>query len=320
MNQPVRSRPGRDRRWRPVDGVLLVDKGAGMTSSAAVQRVRRLFRAQKAGHTGTLDPLATGLLPICLGEATKFSHVLLDADKSYVATIRLGVTTRTGDLEGEVTARQEVRAGREDVEHALKGFMGEILQTPPMYSALKRDGQPLYKLARAGADIPRAARRIVIHKLDLLGMEGEELVLFVSCSKGTYVRVLAEDLGRALGCGACLAGLRREGVGNFSLASGAVTLERLEDMAPAERDALLLSADVLVSGLPRLELDSRTALRLSQGQSVAHHAAHASGLARIYGPGGLFLGVGEVKEAGRIVPRRLVSEARVAVADRASID
>jgi tRNA pseudouridine55 synthase len=188
-----------------------------------------------------------------------------------------------------------------------------------MYSALKRDGQPLYKLARAGADIPRAARRIVIHKVDLLGMEDEELVLFVSCSKGTYVRVLAEDLGRALGCGACLAGLRREGVGSFRLESGAVTLERLEIMTPAERDALLLAEDVLVSGLPRLELDTDAALRVSQGQSVAHSAAASSGLARIYGPGGVFLGIAEVKEAGRIVPRRLISTSLAAANHGASI-
>jgi len=319
MNQPVRSRADRDGGWRAVNGVLLLDKSVGITSSAAVQRVRRLFRAQKAGHTGTLDPLATGLLPICFGEATKFSHILLDADKAYVATIRLGITTRTGDLEGEVTGRQEVRVGREDVEHALKSFTGEIQQTPPMFSALKRDGQPLYKLARAGTDVPRAPRRIVVRKLELRAFTGDELVLFVTCSKGTYVRVLAEDLGRALGCGACLAGLRREGVGSFRLASGAATLERLEGMTPAERDALLLPADVLVSGLPRLELDSRTALRLSQGQSVAHTAADTSGLARIYGPDGVFLGVVEVTGAGQIVPRRLISMVPATVVHRASI-
>jgi len=319
MNQPVHSREGRDGGRRAVNGVLLLDKGTGMTSSAAVQRVRRLYRAQKAGHTGTLDPLATGLLPICFGEATKFSHVLLDADKSYVATIRLGITTRTGDLEGEVTGRQEVRAGRKDVEHALKGFVGEIQQTPPMYSALKRGGQPLYKLARAGTEVPRAPRRVAIRTLELRAFEGAELVLFVTCSKGTYIRVLAEDLGRMLECGACLAGLRREGVGSFRLESGAVTLERLEMMTPAERDALLLAEDLLVSGLPRLELDTHMALRVSQGQSIAHSDAASSGLARIYGPGGVFLGIAEVKEAGRIVPRRLISKALAAATQRASI-
>ena len=319
MSSPAPSRTGRDEGWRAVNGVLLLHKGAGMTSSAAVQRVRRLFRARKAGHTGTLDPQATGLLPVCLGEATKFSHLLLDADKSYVATIRLGITTRTGDLEGEVTGRHEVRAERSEVEHALKGFMGEIEQTPPMYSALKRDGQPLYKLARAGIDVPRAPRRIVVRRLELRAFEGHTLELFVTCSKGTYVRVLAEDLGRVLGCGACLAGLRREGVGNFTLESGAVSLERLEVMTPAERDALLLAEDALVSSLPRLELDTLEAMRVSQGQSVAHSAAPASGLTRIYGPGGVFLGVAEVREEGRIVPRRLVSTAPHAAGPRASI-
>lgn len=319
MTQPVHNRAGRDGGRRAVSGVLLFDKGAGITSSAAVQRVRRLFRAQKAGHTGTLDPLATGLLPICFGEATKFSQLLLDADKSYVATIRLGMTTRTGDLEGEITGRQEVRAGREDVERALKSFMGEIQQTPPMYSALKRAGQPLYKLARAGADVPRTPRTIVVRMLELRAFKVDEIVLFVTCSKGTYVRVLAEDLGRVLGCGACLAGLRRDSVGTFSVGAGAVTLERLEGLAPAERDALLLPEDALVSSLPRLELDTDTALRVSRGQSVAHSPADASGLTRIYGPGGNFLGIAEVREAGRIVPRRLVSTPPAAVAHRASI-
>jgi tRNA pseudouridine55 synthase len=307
MKQAARIDAGRERSWRSVDGVLLLDKRPGITSSAAVQRVRRLFRARKAGHTGTLDPMATGLLPVCLGEATKFSHVLLDADKSYLATIRLGVTTNTGDVEGEVTGRHVVRTGIEDVERALSGFIGEIQQTPPMYSALKRGGQPLYKLARAGTDVPRAPRKVVVHALDVLGLEGNELRIRVRCSKGTYVRVLAEDLGRALGCGACLAGLRREGVGGFRLSSGAVTLDRLEETAPADREALLLPSDVLVTGLPRLDLDSGAALRLSHGQPVAPGTVAAAGLARIYGPGGTFLGVAEVKSHGEIVPRRLIA-------------
>jgi tRNA pseudouridine55 synthase len=302
-----------------VNGVLLLDKPAGITSSAAVQNVRRLFRAQKAGHTGTLDPMASGLLPICLGEATKFSHLLLGADKAYVATIRLGVTTTTGDLEGKTTARHAVEVTPAAVEHALKGFAGEMLQTPPMYSALKHAGQRLYKLARAGADVPRAPRSIVIHRLDLLGVEGDELSIFVSCSKGTYVRVLAEDLGRVLGCGACLSRLRREGVGAFRLSGGAVSLEQIEQMAPGERDALLLPADALVSSLPRLDLDPETALRLSHGQCVTHHAVPDEGLARIYGPGGTFLGIAEIKAQGQVVPRRLVSEASAAAVPGPSI-
>jgi tRNA pseudouridine55 synthase len=302
-----------------VNGVLLLDKPAGITSSAAVQNVRRLFRAQKAGHTGTLDPMASGLLPICLGEATKFSHLLLGADKAYVATVRLGVTTTTGDLEGKTTARHAVEATPAAIEHALKGLTGEILQTPPMYSALKHAGQRLYKLARAGADVPRAPRKIVIHRLDLLGVEGDEVRIFVSCSKGTYVRVLAEDLGRELGCGACLSGLRREGVGAFRLSGGTVSLKQIEEMAPGERDALLLSADTLASSLPRVDLDPETALRLSHGQRVAHRAAPDEGLTRIYGPGGIFLGVAEVNAQGQIVPRRMVSGASAAAVSGASI-
>lgn len=319
MKRSARRSAGRDGSWRPLDGVLLLDKPSGITSNAALQKVRRLFRAEKAGHTGTLDPMATGLLPVCLGEATKFSHLLLEADKTYAATILLGVTTRTGDLEGEVTARFKVQATRDEIEHVLKDFVGEVLQTPPMYSAIKRAGQPLYKLARAGGEVPRAPRRIVIRSLTLLGREGDELTLSVSCSKGTYIRVLAEDLGRRLGCGACLSALRREGVGSFRLSQGAVTLERLGQMAPPERNALLLPEDALVSSLPRLDLDAEGALRLRHGQSVERSEAHTAGLARIYGPSREFLGVGEVTAPGRIVPRRLVSEARAATANGPSI-
>ena len=305
---------------RTVDGVLLLDKPSGITSNTALQKVRRLFGAEKAGHTGTLDPMATGLLPVCLGEATKFSHLLLEADKTYAATILLGVTTRTGDLEGEVTARFKVKAKRAEIEQVLKDFAGEILQTPPMYSAIKRAGQPLYKLARAGGEVPRAPRRIFIRSLTLLGHEGDELKLSVSCSKGTYIRVLAEDIGRRLGCGGCLSALRREGVGSFQLSPGAVTLEQLGQMAPAERIALLLPEDALVSSLPRLDLDDAAgASRLRHGQSVAHSQAHTTGLARIYGPSRQFLGVAEVTAPGHIVPRRLVSEARAATASGPSI-
>jgi tRNA pseudouridine55 synthase len=244
---------------------------------------------------------------------------LLEADKAYVATVRLGVTTTTGDLEGEITARHPVEASREDIERALKLFAGEIRQTPPMYSALKWNGKPLYAIARAGGDVPRAPRSIMIHKLDLLEFENGELRLFLSCSKGTYVRVLAEDLGRVLGCGACLSGLRREDVGDFRLSKGAVRLEQVERMAPAERDALLLPADVLVSTLPRLDLDPQMASRLSHGQVVAHISTPAEGLARIYGPGGAFLGVAEVRARGEIVPRRLMSKASAAPANEPSI-
>jgi tRNA pseudouridine55 synthase len=291
---------------RAVDGVLLLDKPAGITSHTAVQKVLRLFEAAKGGHTGTLDPLATGLLPVCLGEATKFSHVLLDADKTYLAGIRLGITTTTGDMEGEVVERKEVNADPSAVARALDRFKGEILQIPPMYSALKHGGTPLYKHARAGREIERAPRKVVIGALDLVDLGGQELTVRVSCSKGTYVRVLAEDIGRVLGCGGCLAALRREAVGAFKLASAA-TLERLEGLSRDERDAALLPADALVASLPRLDLDATGTRRLSQGQSVEHVHAPATGLARIYGPDREFLGVAEVASPGRIVPKRLTA-------------
>lgn len=304
---------------RRVDGVLLLDKPPGITSSTAVQKVRRLFRAEKAGHTGTLDPMATGLLPVCFGEATKFSHLLLDADKRYLATVRLGVTTTTGDMEGAITSRARVTSGRNEVDTALARFRGAIQQVPPMFSAIKRNGQPLYKLARAGGEVPRAPRGIVIHELSLIALDGDELKLSVTCSKGTYIRVLAEDIGRALGCGACLAGLRREGVGGFQLAAGGITLEQLERMTPAARDALLLPEDALVSALPRLDLDAAGALQLRHGQAVDRAATCGEGLARIYGPNREFLGVAEVMAPGRIVPRRLVSDGRAGLVNGPSI-
>ena len=297
---------------RAIDGVLLLDKPAGITSSAAVQTVRRLFSAAKAGHTGTLDPLATGLLPICLGEAAKFSHVLLDADKTYGATVRLGMTTTTGDLEGELIERKPVSVDRCKLESVLERFVGAIQQVPPMYSALKRGGQPLYKFARAGQILPREPREVLIKRLVLIGFAGEELTISVTCSKGTYIRVLAEDVGRELGCGACLAALRREGVGDFNLSGGAVTLERLESVTVAERDALLLAPDAMVASLPRIELDAAATLRLRQGRSVERPGSEATGLARAYGPGKDFLGVVEVTSPGVMVARRLRSTAGIA--------
>lgn len=293
---------------RAVNGVLLLDKPTGITSHTAVQKVRRLYGAAKAGHTGTLDPLATGLLPVCLGEATKFSHLLLEADKGYLAAIRLDLTTNTGDLDGEVTARFPVNVTRDEVEAVLEYFTGEILQTPPMYSAIKHQGQPLYKLARAGRELPREPRRIVIRSLALVGLDGNELTVRVHCSKGTYIRVLAEDVGRKLGCGGSLSALRREAVGGFSLISGVVTLEQLEPLTLAGRDSLLMPADALVASLPRFDLDAGETRRLSQGQPVERKGESAAkGLARIYGPGCEFLGVAEVTGPGRIVAKRLTA-------------
>lgn len=291
---------------RAVSGVLLLDKPAGITSHSAVQKVLRLLNAAKGGHTGTLDPLATGLLPVCLGEATKFSHLLLDADKTYLATIRLGVRTVTGDLEGEVIERAAASVDTAQARAALQRHTGEILQVPPMYSALKHKGTPLYKHARAGREIDREPRKVVVSRLELIEMGREELTVRVSCSKGTYVRVLAEDIGRALGCGGCLAALRRECVGDFDV-STAVPLDRLEGLGAKERDVLLLPCDALVASLPRLELDAHGSRRLSQGQPIEHMEALATGLARIYGPDREFLGVAEVASPGHIIPKRLTA-------------
>jgi tRNA pseudouridine55 synthase len=290
---------------RAIDGVLLLDKPAGITSHTAVQRVRRLFLAHKGGHTGTLDPLATGLLPVCLGEATKFSHALLDADKTYRATIRLGVDTVTGDLEGDVRSQARVDVSEEEARAALRPFVGEILQVPPMHSAIKRGGQPLYKLARAGREVPRAPRRLLIRELMLTRFAPPDIEVSVTCSKGTYVRVLAQDIGRRLGCGACLAALRRTAVGEFSDTAGLVSLERLEAMSEEERIAQLLPVDALLSSLPRVDLGAEEAHRLGRGQGIERNDGSQPGLVRIYGPAREFLGMAEVLEAGRIVPRRL---------------
>jgi tRNA pseudouridine55 synthase len=289
---------------RDLDGVLLLDKPAGVTSHTALRLAQRLYGAAKAGHTGTLDPLATGLLPACFGEATKFSHVLLDADKTYHARVKLGVTTTTGDLEGEVTGRAPAAVARDEVEAVIARFVGEIMQVPPMYSAIKKDGQPLYRLARAGQELPRTPRKVVVRELVLLGIAADELELTVTCSKGTYIRVLAEDIGRQLGCGACLSALRRTAVGTFRL-EGAVTLAQLEALAPADRDALLLPPDALLSALPRLDLDADQARRIASGQALDGVGAPDRGLMRVYGPDHRFLGLVEATALGRVVPRRL---------------
>jgi tRNA pseudouridine55 synthase len=289
-----------------IDGVLLVDKPHGITSQAAVTRAKRLIGAAKAGHTGTLDPMATGLLPIAFGEATKFSHALLEADKSYTATVRLGVTTTTGDLEGEVVNRASVAVRREEIDAALAQFRGEIQQTPPMYSALKHAGKPLYAYARAGTEVPRVPRRIRIVSLELEHYAADELRIRVTCSKGTYIRVLAEDIGAALGCGACLAALTRTEVGRFGL-DAAIGLDALGQLSAPERLAHLLPIDALVAELPRLEIDREHATRLLRGQPVAQPHGTTPGLVRIYGPDAAFLGLAEAAQPDRLVARRLVA-------------
>lgn len=291
------------RSWRPVDGVLLLDKPSGMTSNDALQKARRLFSAAKAGHTGTLDPLASGLLPLCFGEATKFAADLLDADKTYEAELRLGVTTDTLDAEGQIVTTRPVAVAVADVEAALVRFTGEIDQVPPMYSALKRDGRPLYELARQGIEVERQARRVTIHGINLLGFSGDRLAFRVRCSKGTYVRTLAADIGELLGCGAHLTALRRTGVGRLELA-GAVTLESIEALPEVDRDRLLAPVDALLVTLPAVELDPEAGDRFGHGNPVP--ALGPEGKCRVYAHGRL-LGIGDIV-GGRLHPKRLLRQ------------
>ena len=289
-----------------INGVLLLDKPVGVTSNRALQTVRRLLNASKAGHTGTLDPMASGLLPVMLGEATKFSADLLDADKSYRATVRLGVTTTTGDAEGEVVERRAVDVERGAVERVLARFTGDIEQVPPMYSALKRDGRPLYELARAGIEVERVARGVRIHGLRLIEHARDTLVLDVDCSKGTYVRVLAEDIGKALGCGAHLAALRRTRVGPLAIGD-AVELAALEGMEPGARRNWLRPVDELLGTLPSVALDAELTQRFRQGQRLAMDAQPRGGRVRGYGADSTLLGTATVNEWGVVGPERLIS-------------
>lgn len=289
-----------------VDGVLLLDKPLGITSNRALQNVKQLLHAAKAGHVGTLDPLASGLLPVCLGEATKFSTGTFGADKSYDAEILLGVTTTTGDTEGEVTSRQIVTTTREQAAAVLQQFTGVIEQTPPMYSALKRAGKPLYAYARAGLTVALEPRRVTIHEITLHGYSAERLQISVRCSKGTYIRVLAEDIGRALSCGATLAGLRRVVVGAFELRS-AVTLDHLEALPAEQRLACLLPVDSLLSALPELLLEAVLVRRMVTGQPSQTEKLGGLGLIRLYDQNRRFLGLGEIRPDGCLVPKRLVA-------------
>jgi tRNA pseudouridine55 synthase len=293
---------------RKVDGVLLLDKPAGLTSNAALQMAKRLYRAEKAGHTGTLDPFATGLLPLCLGEATKFSQFLLDADKVYLAELRLGIRTSSGDLDGEVIATRPVDVPEATLRRALEAFRGEIEQVPPMHSALKHQGRPLYEFARKGIEIERPARRVVVRELTLEAFSGAACTLRVHSGKGFYVRALADDLGEALGCGAHLVGLRRMAAGGFTIAD-AVTLPELEVMAEPARDALLMPADGLIAALPELALDEESTWQISHGQAIWMPRLRVGTLYRIYAPDEAFLGVAEVNEDGKLAPKRLIAHA-----------
>ena len=289
--------------WKQVDGVLLLDKPLGLTSNDALQKARRLFSAAKGGHTGTLDPLATGLLPLCFGEATKFSADLLDADKTYEAVLKLGVTTDSGDAEGAVTGTVAVDVAESDIFSVLPRFIGNIQQIPPMHSALKRNGRPLYELARQGIEVERAPRAVTIHAIDCLVIAGDMLTLRVACSKGTYIRVLAADIGQALGCGAHLAALRRTAVGDLDLA-GAVTLAELEALDEAGRAGRLQPVDALLQSLPIMTVEGEAAERFRHGNPVDLHPGLA-GKIRVYA-GGRLIGVGEPGSDGRLWPKRLV--------------
>ena len=303
---------------RAVHGVLLLDKPLGLSSNDALQKAKRLFRAEKAGHTGTLDPLATGLLPLCFGAATKFSQISLDADKTYRATLRLGVTTATADAEGEVLQRLDVIASRAQVQAACERFVGPVHQVPPMHSALKHDGKPLYAYARAGIEVEREARMVTIHRIDIVEGDHDTWTVDVHCSKGTYIRTLAEDIGKALGCGAHLIALRRTGSGALTL-ERAHTLEQLGAMTEAERDAALLPTDALLADWPVVCLGAEDAGRFLSGVRRRVPLADAPKV-RVYGPappasrggpeGPVLLGSGHIA-GGELISTRLLSPVEV---------
>ncbi|HTF95930.1 MAG TPA: tRNA pseudouridine(55) synthase TruB [Cellvibrio sp.] len=319
------------RKGRPVDGVLLLNKPAGMTSNHALQRAKRLFFVEKAGHTGALDPLATGVLPLCFGEATKFSQFLLDADKGYRTCIQLGVATDTCDADGEIIAQSSAESvTREQVETALESLLGDILQVPPMYSALKLNGQPLYKMARQGVEVERAPRPVTIHKIDILAFrpgEKAEVELDILCSKGTYIRSIAVDLGNALGCGAHVKTLHRSLAGVFD-ENQCITLDELQaefeklqtehddETAYATLDKHLLGADAPVASLPKVDLAANGAYYFRLGNPVMHpqiyRIAPQAAIVRVFcaetdqSPRA-FLGLGEITDDGRVAPKRIIA-------------
>ncbi len=298
----------------PVHGVLLLDKPEGVSSTYALGVAKRLLNAEKAGHTGTLDPFATGLLPLCFGEATKFAQDLLDADKIYEATVHLGVTTTTADTEGDIVATKSVDLTPEQIELVLQQFRGEIKQVPPMHSALKRDGKPLYEYAREGVVLEREAREVAIHALELVEFNSPYLKIRVHCSKGTYIRVLGEDIGRALGCGAHLIALRRTGVGTLDL-ERSITLAEFTELALEEQSKALLPVDALLLSLPAIRLSEELTQRFLHGQRLpgmvcegAHPTDEADALVRVYrAVDDVLLGVALLDVRGVLSPQRLVS-------------
>lgn len=310
------SRPRR--RGRDVHGVLLLDKPQGLSSNDALQKVKRLFTANRAGHTGALDPLATGMLPICLGEATKFSQYLLDSDKRYRVIARLGQRTDTSDADGQIISERPINFTQEQLDLALDRFRGEIQQVPSMYSALKYQGRKLYEYAREGIEVPREARSIVVYELKFIRWEGNELELEIHCSKGTYIRTITDDLGERLGCGAHVIYLRRLQVATYPVAS-MVTLEQLvalneqalsSNRLPADLlDPLLMPVDSPAAAWPEVNLSNAVAVYFKQGQPVQASCVPAEGLVRVTeGPDRKFIGMAEIAEDGRVAPRRLVVE------------
>ncbi|NDI85882.1 tRNA pseudouridine(55) synthase TruB [Undibacterium crateris] len=303
--------PPKKRTRLPVHGVLLLDKPVGFSSNDALIKTKRLLNAIKAGHTGTLDPFATGLLPLCFGEATKFSQDLLEADKTYTTVVHLGITTTTGDTEGEQLEQRAVDVSIEQIQAVLAQFTGPIQQVPPMYSALKRDGKPLYEYARAGVTLEREARAVVIHELELLDYSAPMLTLRVKCSKGTYVRVLGEDIGAALGCGAHLQALRRIQVGHLQLEKS-ITIESIEAMPEAARLELLDPVDALLSSFPSITLDEELSVRFLHGQRLAlaklmPDLPATPGRVRVYRASDRqLLGSAQLQEFGILAPERLI--------------
>ncbi|MEX0958401.1 MAG: tRNA pseudouridine(55) synthase TruB [Burkholderiales bacterium] len=293
-------------RTRDLNGVLLLDKPPGLSSNAALQRVRHSLGRPKAGHTGTLDPLATGLLPVCVGEATKFSHAMLHADKAYEAIVRFGYRSTTGDAEGKLERVAEPDFDRDRLLRAMASLTGDIDQKPPMYSALKKNGQPLYDLARQGIEIEREPRKVRVSSMTLLDQSEDTVRLSITCGKGTYIRVLAEDLGARLGCGGYLLALRRTEVGAFRVRD-AVPLSILERESADAIAGRLLPVDTLLSSLPSLDVEQAAAERLTHGLLVDPGETLLEGMVRLYGPGGEFLGLGEVRAPRSLVPRRLMA-------------
>ncbi len=296
------------RQKRDISGVVLLDKPLGLSSNQAMQRVKHLYQAEKAGHTGSLDPLATGLLPICLGEATKFANFLLDADKSYLATVKLGITTTSADAEGEVIAQKPVDVTLQQVESVLHQFIGDIEQTPPIYSALKVDGKPLYAYARAGQEVEIKSRYVSIHQIHLEHFEADELVFTVTCSKGTYIRTLAQDIGAKLGCGAHLKGLRRLTSGTFDL-KDALPLEVLSELSLEELDAKLLPIDIKIQHLPKLTLNAEQTDIIQHGQAIKpNQEIIFNEFIRLYDMSGEFIGLAQKQADGKLHPKRLLRQ------------